>query len=207
MILDTSVPEQDPPRRRLLVVAGAFYAAMTLAAFIWGVVTNHVNLWILPQGSSWLLAGVGALLGVAFGLLIVTLSRQIERFAWAQRLNRFFADVLGPITWREAAILAALSGIGEELFFRGAVQPTLGLWWTTTGFALMHLPPRRDLMSWAILAWILGLALGLGAQLSGNLAGPILAHFVINLLNLRHIGHHASTPPPAAAKGLPPREC
>ena len=47
-------------------------------------------------------------------------------------------ELLGPITFRAALGLALLSGVAEELLFRGALWPHLGLFGTTFLFALVR---------------------------------------------------------------------
>lgn len=184
------------PRPTLLRTAIAFYLALAGAALLWGLIAGRPRIWLAPSGSSWPLAALGSSLGITFGLLVAGATRLTSRMRWAQDLNRFFASILGRLRWREAALLAFLSGVGEELFFRGAMQPTVGLWISSTVFALVHLPPRRALLSWTALAWLLGLTFGWAFEATGNLAAPITAHFVINLFNLRHVSSFAPPPSP-----------
>ena len=84
-------------------------------------------------------------------------------------------------------ILALASSIGEELLFRGALLPWLGVWLQAAVFALLHIGPGRRFLPWTASAFALGLAFGALASWTGNLGGPIAAHFMINFLNLRYI--------------------
>ena len=88
---------------------------------------------------------------------------------------------------REIVILALASSIGEELLFRGALLPWMGLWVQAAVFAALHIGPGRRFLPWTASALALGLAFGALAQWTGNLGGPIAAHFAINFLNLRYI--------------------
>jgi hypothetical protein len=92
--------------------------------------------------------------------------------------------MLGPLRRREVVLLAAASAIGEELLFRGAMQPALGLWPTAAIFAALHFPPRPRLWPWTASTGAIGVALGLLARATGDLAGATLAHFTVNALNL-----------------------
>jgi hypothetical protein len=74
------------------------------------------------------------------------------------------------------------------------MQPTLGLWITTIIFGLMHIPPKLRLWPWTLMAGLLGLLFGLMTQWSGNIAGAVLAHFIINMLNLRQIARFYRSP-------------
>jgi membrane protease YdiL (CAAX protease family) len=73
------------------------------------------------------------------------------------------------------------------MLFRGALTPWLGVWLQAAIFALLHIGPGKRFVPWTIFAALLGVALGYLAMATGNLAGVIIAHFVINALNLRQI--------------------
>jgi hypothetical protein len=164
-------------------LALVFYGATTAAAIIWGVLAGRPLLW--TAGTSWARASLGALVGLGLGLGVVGLSRlAVRRLVWARELNVWFGSLLGPLSTGDCLALAALSAVGEELLFRGAMQPTLGLILTTVLFGLAHVPPRVRYLPWTIAAAVLGLAFGVLAQHGGSLAGPIVAHFVVNALNL-----------------------
>jgi hypothetical protein len=96
--------------------------------------------------------------------------------------------LLGPVDRRTAAHLALFSGIGEEILFRGAMQPAFGYVATSVLFGLLHVGPDRRYLVWTAFAMVLGFALGGILLLTGSLLGPILAHVLINYLNLLRIG-------------------
>ena len=58
-------------------------------------------------------------------------------------------------------------------------------------FALMHVPPRRELWPWTVSAGLLGLLLAALTLATGNLGAAIVAHFVINSINLAYITRRA----------------
>ena len=92
-------------------------------------------------------------------------------------------------------ILALASSIGEELLFRGALLPWFGVWAQALIFAGLHVGPGKRFLPWTLSALVLGIAFGWLAVWTGNLGGPIAAHFAINFLNLRYI---VAAPAPAA---------
>ncbi|MCD4686883.1 MAG: CPBP family intramembrane metalloprotease [Anaerolineae bacterium] len=80
-----------------------------------------------------------------------------------------------------AFAIAASAAIGEELAFRGALQPVLGLWPTAIVFALMH--PQYTLIPAALI--IFGVALTFGwVRQRYSTTVAILAHFWYNLIQL-----------------------
>ena len=82
-------------------------------------------------------------------------------------------------------MLAFLSGIAEEALFRGALQPKVGLVAASLLFGLAHFVPRREFAVWTGTTILAGFMLGLLFQKTGNLIAPIVAHFIVNALNLR----------------------
>lgn len=182
-------------------MALGFYGVMALAAcalswFVQGRLPFYVG--DPPSASSvvrWAAAGALA------GLSVVIISHLVrDAFSWARTLSDWFSEVLGEISWGQAFLLALTSGIGEELLFRGALQPVLGLIPASILFGLAHWPMKRSLIPWTLSAALLGLAFGWAFERSGHVTGPVVAHFVINLLNLRALGYA-----PPGGRGPGPR--
>jgi uncharacterized protein len=181
------------PKKKLLGTAIAVYATMAGIAVLWSLISGHPIFWIGERPAISSVIG-WMILGAIGGVAIVFLSRiYLDRFTWAQSLSDWFADILGPITWKDALVLALLSGFAEEMLFRGALQPTLGLIPTTIIFGLCHWPPRKELRPWTILTMVLGFFFGVATLASGHLTAAIVAHFMINFINLTAIGNSSRT--------------
>ena len=189
-------PTPRPPRLTRAGLIGVLYLALGLAAVGIGAARGHANVFLLPgpAGATGaldarrLLVGVGV--GAAVGLLSVLAWRwAVHALEWARRLRREFREVLGALLPGEVLLLAGASSLGEEMFFRGALLPALpgGLWLSSLLFALPHIGPGARFLPWTASALVMGLLFGAMFQLTGDLVAPITAHFLINLLNLRHI--------------------
>jgi len=177
----------DPPLGRAQLVIG-LYSALAIVAVLVSAGRGDPDPYRLDDGVSALWLAVSPLIGLAIAFLVVLLTRVVTaRFAWAKTLHRDFRELLGPLTWREMMILAAASSIGEELLFRGTLLPWIGVWPQAVVFALLHVGPGRRFLPWTISAFVLGVGLGYVADATDNLGAPIVAHFTINLLNLRYI--------------------
>src|SRR5512140_624830 len=164
------------------------YSAMGIVAFIIAAGRGDPDLYRLGGSPAMWLLGFGPVCGAALGLGVVGLTRiAMRHFQWARDLHASFKDLLGPLTSREIVILALASSIGEELLFRGALLPWFGVWIQAAVFAALHIGPGRRFLPWTTSAFVLGLAFGALAMWTGNLGGPIAAHFAINFLNLRYI--------------------
>jgi len=179
-------PSPAPPLSRASLVIG-LYGAVALLGLLLSSGRGDPDVYRLADRPAWVLL-LSPVLGLAVGLGVVGLSRiAVARWEWARALHAAFRDILGPLTGREVVVLAASSAIGEELLFRGALLPWIGLVPSTLAFGLLHIGPGKRFLPWTISAVIMGLAFGGLAQVTGNLGAPIVAHFVINLLNLRYI--------------------
>ena len=131
----------------------------------------------------------GLLAGLGLGVALVLLSRVGAR-AWSpmRKMSEALADLLGPLSWQHAVLLSLLSGTAEELLFRGALWPHLGLVGTTLLFGLVHVLPRRSLWIYPLFATLAGLLFGLLREGTESLWPCMLAHVTVNALNLAWIG-------------------
>lgn len=80
--------------------------------------------------------------------------------------------------------MALLSGFAEELLFRGAIQGSLGIWVATILFALLHSGPGGSFRLWPVFALVAGALFGALVLWRGNLLAAIVAHAVVNAINL-----------------------
>jgi membrane protease YdiL (CAAX protease family) len=161
------------------------------------VLLGAALLWAAVEGRSLLFASAAArqrgivplrdaAAGLAAGAAIVVLSRLLtQRTRWGAALARRLAVLLGALSLRDCWVLAALSGVAEEAFFRGALQPRVGLVAATLLFGAAHYVPRPGLRAWSLFALAAGAVFGALYQWTGDLIAPALAHVVVNGLNLR----------------------
>lgn len=127
-----------------------------------------------------ILIGVGYVIPVLIMNLIGGLLTQIfqpDRTAdLDQTLNAMTDGILTPAG---ALLIGLTAGIGEELFFRGALQPRFGIILTSFAFALMH---TQYELTWVILGMFgIGILLGLERQRYGTVAA-IITHATMNII-------------------------
>ena len=167
--------------------------AMLVAVFFRDTLDIYHHPEGLPETPFPLLAGVvlGGAAGVAFGLGISWMTRfTVYRFAWSRALHTEFRGLFGPLRDGDILAFAVLSAVAEEMFFRGALQPILGIVPTSLVFGMLHIAPGRKFIPWPFQAFVMGLAFGGLFWLSGDLAAPIMAHFTINYQNLHFINRY-----------------
>ena len=126
--------------------------------------------------------------GLGAGLLLVLSYFFEDWFPSFRELKSVIMRFLGPCTIPMAIYLALITSFGEELLFRGALQPFAGLVLTSVLFGLLHMGQKGLVSAWSVWALIAGLLLGWIYEETGSLWPPIIAHFGVNtvsILNLR----------------------
>ena len=105
------------------------YLGLASAGIAWSTSRGDASVWRTPGRESPQVA-LGILAGVLIGLGFVFASRfATHRFEWGRALHRDLRNLLGPLPGRDILVLALASAVGEEIFFRGALLPAVGLWW------------------------------------------------------------------------------
>ena len=111
------------------------------------------------------------------------------------RLNRAVDELLVPLfahcSLTQLALVSAFAGIGEELFFRGLLQPLLigwlgvvaGLCLASLVFGVLHAVTP----AYAVVATLVGAYLGWLALATGNLLGPMIAHSLYDFVALVYL--------------------
>jgi len=164
-----------------------FYGVMGCVALLWRMAAGGESIFHPgPEPDPQALGVASAVgIGLGFGLLAVGLSELLTRWT---RLGDALADTLGRslvgIGRGDALLLALASGTAEEMLFRGALQPVVGLVWASLIFGACHFLPRRELVAWSLFAAGMGFALGWLFEWTGQLAAPIAAHAAVNGINL-----------------------
>lgn len=164
-----------------------FYLLLGLGGIVWVGLREEViplSLFFDPAGW-WIDLGVGAAAGL---VLLAVWSLGLRFLAAGRELESRLGELLGGLSTDEAVALALLSGVAEELFFRGAVQGSWGWAWATVLFGLLHSGPGRIFGLWTVFALLAGALFGGLMEWRGNLLAPVVAHVLVNAVNLRRVG-------------------
>lgn len=166
-------------RPRFVKHAALFYGSLVVAAALWNGLRGRGFLFADSVSLSLLLGTLAAAGTVVLGLLIHSKVRTMRRIA----------DELAPIlvdgTGRSSLVLVSVfSGVGEEIFFRGAVQAEFGLVVAALAFGLVHIGPDRRYLVWTFWALFAGFLFGALYAVSGGVLAPMVAHVVHNAVIL-----------------------
>ncbi len=157
--------------------------------------------WLETSGLESVLASL--VLGVAGAALAIIMTRTLlVRTNWARVLHGKLRPL---VTGRDDSVLwlmAIASSVSEELFFRGFLSVTIGVWLSSLAFGVLHQVRGTGRFGWAGSAFAMGLFLSVLYALTGQLLGCIVAHAIVNVVNLQHLRDHDPNPKPRRLGGL-----
>ncbi len=161
----------------LVIVAILYYFNAT--AFMIPVVIGKVNLWIQ----------VGA--GIAGGFLLSGITWLMGKWKYLNDVNFDYTLRLGIFNFslQEILFLSFCAGVGEEIVFRGMIQPWLGI--LTTSFLFIALHGYMSYSSWpkvifGLILFSVGTILGILGEYIGLLAA-IVAHIIYDIIAFQRI--------------------
>jgi membrane protease YdiL (CAAX protease family) len=161
----------------LVIVAILYYFNAT--TFMIPVVIGKVNVWIQ----------VGA--GVAGGFLLSGITWLMGKWKYLNDVNFDFTLRLGIFNFslQEILFLSFCAGVGEEIVFRGMIQPWLGI--LTTSFMFIALHGYMSYSSWpkvifGLILFAVGTILGILGEFIGLLAA-IVAHIIYDVIAFQRI--------------------
>ena len=158
---------------------------MAIAAILWiGARRGEISWALVFDPQAWwldLLLGVG-MTGVLLGTW--SLGRSLTTF---DELEQILGESLADLSPSDLTVLAVISGVAEELFFRGAVLESWGWLPSSILFALLHAGPGKVFRIWAFFAFFAALLFAGATLYRGNLAAAILAHVLTNGIQLHRL--------------------
>ena len=167
--------------------------ASTIAYLVMGIVGFEICWWYHKNVNA-LLGPIkynhGSTLAIVLAAVAFLLSFQKlleDFFASYATFKRRLALMFGGLGWLGVVWLALVSAVGEEILFRGAIQPFLGLWFTSAIFGLLHLDSEGGISAWTIWAFLAGVVLGAVVDTTGSLWPAIFIHFIVNFIGIRSL--------------------
>jgi len=184
------------------LVYGALCTVAILAAFARDQSPIATESW-LPIGG--VLGHVTSVaLGLALAVATVKATRHfVRRWEWARALQADLRPAIRHAGEATVVVLGIGSAASDELFFRGLLTTVLVLVASSLAFGLLHQMRGRVRWVWAAWATVMGFLFGALFLATGSLLGPLLAHAIINIANLRFIRDtEVDVPEPRRLGGL-----
>lgn len=173
-------------RSRILRLEATLAGALIAVTVVWSSL-RELPVWQdLQASASDVAVGLGLTTALCLSLPFFT-SSWASRTLLLRDMKGVWDEVLTPfgksLTLREITILAVLSGLSEELFFRGVLQAEVGILGASLLFGLLH-PLNLSYVLWAT---AVGGMFGLLYQATGSLLPPILCHGGYNFAALLYL--------------------
>lgn len=135
--------------------------------------------------------GISAALGLLLAGLVVLGTRfTVARYSWARQLHMELRPIAHGLKLPQIMLIAGFSSLGEELLFRGLLQPWIGWILASLVFGFAHQASGKSRWIWVGWATVVGFGFGAIFELTGSLVGPLVAHAVVNAVNLTFLRNH-----------------
>ncbi len=191
--------EEHLPGGKIVGIAVLFEGGLIVLAWGLGLLLET------PFGEQTFVTGPAIGLGVAATIPLFLSLYWTIRSSWPVlvRLRRVVEEQVVPLfagctVWGIAAI-SILAGVGEEALFRGVMQTNLAgllgvvpaLLVTSLLFGLVHFVTS----TYAVMAGIIGLYLGVISIWSGNLFAPMVIHALYDFVALMYLARYMRPAP------------
>ncbi len=122
--------------------------------------------------------------GLMFASAIVTtaLLLAVDFVFWSRFAEPLAGEILAQLSYPKLVVLFLAVAFGEEILFRGWLQPTVGLFISSVLFGILHGIGREKWMAPVLETSLVGFVLGCIFLKTGALLIPVAIHFFFNLL-------------------------
>ena len=79
-------------------------------------------------------------IGLGFGAVAALIGVLLLKLPVLRETSTFYAKLFKGVNlqWTDIVFYSLCAGVGEEILFRGALQPLMGLWWAAILFVVLH---------------------------------------------------------------------
>ncbi len=176
-------------------LAGYFLITNTLDQDFWEILTGKA-FWVYQLA-----------FGIAYGLLVAMIGWQIIKLPFQKQTRYKYASLIQNLNLKfsDIILVSFCAGIGEELFFRGGIQPLAGVWVTSIIFVALH--GYLNPFNWKLSIYGIYMTLviaGIGyLKIHYGLASSMIAHTIIDIYLLYKLNNeHLEGEPQAEASEI-----
>lgn len=171
------------PASRLLPVVLTTQGGLALAALLGAQVAGVRLAWGRPLYD----VALGALVAAALAAAnLALLDRPGTWAAMRAAVDEVLLPTFAGLTRGQVVVVSLAAGVGEELFFRGFLQPLAGVVAAAVAFGAAHVAGAR-LVVFGVWAAAMGLVLGVLALATGGIVAPITAHAGYDVLAFTYL--------------------
>ena len=181
----------EPPRQqrgRVFAVAIILESALGFAGIVlafWREIPLFARLELTTESLS---RGVLACLPMLLLMGVVTTSRWAPLVRLTQQVESIVREMFASSHWLEIAMISLAAGVGEEILFRGALQPWIASlvnpWFALSVVSLLFGLAHAMSITYLVVATLIGFYLGWLAMEYDDLIAPIVAHALYDFVAL-----------------------
>lgn len=182
--------ERAAHRLRLLVVAGLVApVAMVLIgqAIAWWARGELLWPGRWPDLRALGLGAMTALVSIGFVAVLYRTNKHLEQ-ALRRSGMKVGTEALKIAGYPVMLVIVTAAAVGEEVLFRGGLQPSVGVVVAALLFGFSHGGWRREMWAYVLAAAISGAMFGVMYKLTGDLWVPVVAHALHNILSTAFMG-------------------
>lgn len=177
-----------PQNGRAFALAMIFESGLGFAGIVVAWLAGHSLAEMLQPSYSTILRGLAACVPMLAMLWLLSASHWQPLVSLRRQVERVVSELFGQSQWWELAMVSLAAGLGEELLFRGALQPWIASW-TSPGVALVVVSVLFGLAhalsaAYFALATAIGFYFGWLALAYDDLIAPIVAHATYDFVAL-----------------------
>lgn len=126
---------------------------------------------------------IGAASAVAALILLGIVVLMLQRYAdLAPEESELVPQIQALLTWPLVILISVTAAVTEEVYFRGLLQPRIGLIASSLLFGFIHVGYGTTMQ--LVVPFVLGVFFGLLQRWTGSLWTPIAAHFTFDFIQL-----------------------
>jgi len=182
-------------RKTLYLLSAFTLTGFPLLAWLVLVFSNDVSfIDIFKHGTT---LSEQLLRGLIYGLIAAANAVWLVRLEFLKPVTGVFKDLLGHIklNWVDVLFFSFCAGVGEEIFFRGALQYHWGVWFTAFIFILIH--GYLSITDWRITLYgilMVIIVAGMGYLMNNyGIWAAAMAHFVFDVVMFGYLIKYSET--------------
>lgn len=145
---------------------------------------NIFDIFSIPKTQKeWIFHSLTASLSVGI-LLITSYLFQVYFLSYRTHKNEV-GRIIGPLNLSNVIFISFFGAIAEELFFRGVLQPYLGVVLLSLLVSIFQISPTKGFSMLTLLSFVTSILLGILFARTHSLIPGLIVHFIVNIFLLK----------------------
>ena len=178
-------------QKNLLKLALVFEGSLAMVYVLDRLYQDQALAWVLPTWREVLFGILSSQALFVFNRVLVRVSIKRRWTIFVEFLREMIFPIASGLTVFSALLISLSAGIGEELFFRGFLQPKIGILGASAIFGLIHFVFNLKKYYLIVILYIfIGMLFGLIYEFFGGLWAPVIFHCFYDFSALLYFKRH-----------------